>query len=116
MTKKIAGKDKTTLGQWAYYLTILALLAGYGIFLYLVWRTDALQPGDFINNITIFVGWIVALLTAGIYLNKTRKDNQKIKKEEIRRSLEIDAFRKINRAVTNFANVLSEASREYKWG
>jgi len=91
MTKKIAEKDMTTLGQWAYYLPILALLVAYGIFLYLVWRTDTLQPGDFINNITIFVGWIVALLTALIYLSKTRKDNQKLKKEEIRRSLEIDA-------------------------
>jgi len=113
--KKTTQKDETTLGQWAYYLPILALLVGYGIFLYLVWRTDSLQPGDFINNITIFVGWIVALLTALIYLSKTRKDNQRLKKEEIRRSLEIDAFREINKAVTNFANVLSEASRQYKW-
>ena len=115
MTKKITEKDKAILGQWAYYLPILALLVGYGIFLYLVRRTDTLQPGDLINNITIFVGWIVALLTAVIYLNKTRKDNQKLKKEEIRRSLEIDAFREINKAVTNFASVLVEVSNKYLW-
>lgn len=115
MTKRITGKDKTVLGQWAYYLPILALLVGYGIFLYLVWRADALQTSDFINSITIFIGWIVALLTAGIYLSKTRKDNQDLKREEIRRSLEIDTFREVNKAITNFANVLSEASREYKW-
>lgn len=115
MTKRTREEDKSTPGRWSYYLPILALLVGYGIFLYLVWRRGALQSGDLINNITVFVGWIIALLIAAIYLSKTRKDSQELKKEEIRKSLEIDAFREINRAAANFANVLSEASREYKW-
>jgi len=115
MTEKTTEQDKTILGQGAPYLLILAVLAGYAIFLYIVKRTDTLQASDFISNITIFVGWIVALLTAVIYLNKTRKDNQKLKKEEIRRSLEIDAFRQINRAVTNFGNVLTKVSGKYLW-
>jgi len=107
MTEKTTEQDKTILGQGAPYLLILAVLAGYAIFLYIVKRTDTLQASDFISNITIFVGWIVALLTAVIYLSKTGKDNQKLKKEEIRRSLEIDAFREINRAVTSFGIALS---------
>jgi len=115
MTKKMTEKDKAILGQRAPYLLILAVLAGYAIFLCVVKRAYTLQASDFISNITIFMGWIVALLTAAIYLNKTRKDNQKLKKEEIRKSLEIDAFREINGAIINFANVLSEASRDYEW-
>lgn len=115
MTKKITEKDKTIPGQRTPYLLILAVLAGHAIFLYVVKRADILQASDVISNITIFVGWIVALLAAGIYLNKTRKDNQKLKKEEIRRSLEIDAFREINRTVTNFASVLVEVSNKYLW-
>ncbi len=86
---------------------ILFVITGYALFLLFMWISKALSRGDFISNITIFVGWIVALLTAGVYLNKTRKDNQKLKKEEIRRSLEIDAFREINRAVTSFGTALS---------
>ncbi len=55
------------------------------------------------------------MLTAAIYLSKTRKDNRKLKKEEIRRSLEIDAFREINKAVTNFGSVLIGVSSKYLW-
>ncbi len=113
MTKKMTEKDRTILGQGAPYLIILVVLAGYAIFLYVVKRTSDLQVSDFINNITIFMGWIVALLTAVIYLSKTRKDSQKLKKEEIRRSLEIDAFREINRAVTNLVDAIADVSNAY---
>jgi len=115
MTEKTTEQDKTILGQGAPYLLILAVLASYAIFLYVVKRTDTLQASDFISNITIFVGWIVALLTAVIYLSKTRKDNQKLKKEEIRRSLEIDAFREISKAATSFGKILTKVSSEYLW-
>ena len=63
----------------------------------------------------ILLGWIVALLTAAIHLGKTGKDNQDLKREEIRRSLEIDAFWEINKAVTNFGNVLPGGSSKYSW-
>lgn len=94
---------------------ILFVITGYALFLLIMWMSKALSRGDFISNITIFVGWVVALLTAGIYLNKTRKDNQKLKKEGIRRSLEIDAFREINRAVTNLADAVADISNTYSW-
>ena len=115
MTEKTTEQDKTILGQRAPYLLILAVLAGYAIFLYVVRRTGTLEVSDFINNLTLFIGWIVALLTAAIYLSKTRKDNQRLKKEEIRRSLEIDAFREINKAVTSFGSVLVKVSNKYLW-
>ena len=115
MTKKMTEKVRTILGQSAPYLIILAVLAGYAIFLYIEKWAKILQTSDFISSITIFVGWIVALLTAVIYLNKTKKDNQELEKAEIRRSLEIDAFREINRAVTNFGSVLVKVSNKYLW-
>lgn len=94
---------------------ILFVITGYALFLLIMWISKALSRGDFISNTTIFVGWIVALLTAGIYLNKTRKDNQKLKKEEIRRSLEINAFREINRAINNLADAIADISNTYSW-
>ncbi len=97
------------------YGLILVVIATYALLLLILAARGVLSESDLINNVTIFVGWIVALLTAAIYLSKTRKDSQKLKKEEVRRSLEIDAFREINKAINNFANVLSKASREYKW-
>jgi len=95
-----------------YILTLIIILV-YGIAVYSLKRKGALSENDFINNIAIFVGWIVALLIAWIHLQKTRKDNQIVKKEEIRKSLEIDAFREINKAVTAFSSVITNISTAY---
>jgi len=45
------------------------------------------------------VGWLIALLIAINYLQKNRRDNQIAKKEEVKKSLEIDAFSDINKSV-----------------
>jgi len=97
------------------YFTTLAIILVYVISLYFLKTIGALSEIGFFSNITISMGWIVALLIAFFHLSENRKDNKRLKKEEIKRSLEIDAFREINKAVTNFTNVLSEASRQYKW-
>jgi hypothetical protein len=59
------------------------------------------------------VGWIVALSIAINYLNKNRRDNQIAKKEEFKKSLEIDAFREITKEIYNFSNLLSSISAYY---
>lgn len=76
-------------------------------------RRGILSEGDFINIVAIFIGWIVALLIAWIHLKKTREDNLKLKKEEIRRSLEIDTFREINKAITSFSSMITNVSTAY---
>lgn len=103
----------TILNRIKAFGLILFVITGYALFLLIMWISKALSRGDFISNITIFVGWIVALLTAVIYLSKTRKDNQKLKKEEIRRSLEIDAFREISKSVTSFSDIIGDISYAY---
>lgn len=93
-------------GIFLYVVTVLIIL-GYGIFLYILKERGSLTSTGFVNNITIFVGWIVALLIAWIHLQKTRRDNQLSKKEEIKKVLEINAFREINKAVSDFSGVLT---------
>jgi hypothetical protein len=95
------------------YGLILFVIVGYALLLLILRATTTLTGSDFISNITIFIGWIVALLIAGIHLSRTRKDNQTAKKEEIRRTLEIDAFREINKAITNFSSLITEVSTAY---
>jgi len=56
------------------------------------------------------VGWLIALLIALNYLQKNRRDNQIAKKEELKKSLEIDAFREINKSVTTFCDAISDIS------
>jgi len=103
------------LNRLKLYGLILFVIVGYALLLLILRATTTLTGSDFISNITIFIGWIVALLIAGIHLSRTRKDNQIAKKEEIRRTLEIDAFREINKAITNFSSLITEVSTAYLW-
>jgi len=68
---------------------------------------------NFINNFTIFMGWIVALFIGWIHLQKTREDNKLLKKEEIRDAIEINAFKEINKAVSEFSSLISGISVTY---
>lgn len=60
------------------------------------------------------VGWLIALLIAINYLQKNRRDNQIAKKEEFKKSLEIDAFREINKSITTFSQVISDISGYFR--
>ena len=86
-------------------LTIIIILL-YGLFIGVLWAFNLLVIKDLVSNISIFVGWIVALLLAGIHLYKTRKDSKALKKEEIKTSLKIDAFREINKAISTFSEII----------
>ena len=59
------------------------------------------------------VGWLFALLIALNYLQKNRRDNQIAKKEEFKKSLEIDAFREINKEIYNFSHLIGNISVYY---
>lgn len=59
------------------------------------------------------VGWLIALLTAINYLQKNRRDNQISKKEEFKKSLEINAFREINKEIYNFSHLVGDISVYY---
>ena len=59
------------------------------------------------------VGWLIALLIALNYLQKNRRDNQIAKKEEFKKSLEIDAFREINKEIYNFSHLIGNISVYY---
>jgi len=59
------------------------------------------------------VGWLIALLMAINYLQKNRRDNQIAKKEEFKKSLEIDAFRETNKEIFNFSHLIGNISVYY---
>jgi hypothetical protein len=95
-----------------YCLPLLIFLV-YLYAIYYLKINKFLDIKDFINNLTIFVGWIVALLIGLIHLERTGRDNRLAKKEEIRKSLEINAFREINKAITEFSSILSGVATPY---
>jgi len=112
LLKMLLKIKKIFKGKLIYVITIL-IIVSYVTFLYIFQKNAALSPSDFINNFTIFVGWIIALSIAEIHLIKTRRDNQLSKREEIKKSLEINAFREINKAASDFSSILTSLVTPY---
>ena len=86
------------------FLSLLIVLA-YGVVEYFFQGKFAI-----FGNV---VGWLIALLIALNYLQKNRRDNQIAKKEEFKKSLEIDAFREINKEIYNFSHLIGNISVYY---
>jgi len=59
---------------------------------------------NFIDNLVILFGWLIILFLALVQLKENRENNQIAKKEEIKRSLEIDAFKETNKARYKLSN------------
>jgi len=75
--------------------------------------SQTLSPKDFISNIILIIGWLIALLMGLLHLEKTRKDNQNLKREEIKKSIERETFREINRATTQLSGIIINITTKY---
>jgi len=82
-------------------------------FLLLLYHLKTLPINTFYTCLTISIGWIVAYLMIYFQLRKTLEDNLDLKKKEIRKGFEVEAFRKINQAITDYSIALSEVHTKY---
>ncbi|GAF91979.1 unnamed protein product, partial [marine sediment metagenome] len=96
----------------AYILTLILILA-YALILYWLRYEGVIQSESFISNISLFVGWLVALLIAWIHLCKNRSDTLNLNKQETKKRLEIEAFRELNSAISRFSNAIGSVSVAY---
>lgn len=85
------------------YKPIIFIFLGYIILLILLNFFGFLPLNDLLNNITVFLGWVLALLILFIQLRRTLTDNLTIQREEKRKSFEIEAYKEINKKVTNLS-------------
>jgi len=92
---------------------IYIIISIYLLFISILMITDVISISNFINNLALLVGWIVVLYVALVQLQKNREDNQIAKREEIKKSLEISAFREINKARHEFSDIISSISVSY---
>jgi len=100
--------------ELSLYGAIFLIFVSYCILVFLLAKVELINHNDLIQIVTIFVGWIIALLLAVIHLRTTQRDNQKGRRDEVKRSLEIDAFRKVNEALTTFSEVITKATTPYR--
>jgi len=58
-------------------------------------------------------GWLIALVIAIIHLSGARSDNQAALEYEIRKNIEIEAFKDINRAVDELSSKIGSVSNVF---
>lgn len=82
------------------YIVVASLLCYLGV----------VPGGNLILTFTAALGWLVGLLIAIIHLERVRRDNQTAKEYEIKKRLEIEAFKEVNKAINEFSNELTSLS------
>jgi hypothetical protein len=100
--------------QRVWIATIFLIFLLYCTTVFLLAKLGVIEIKEILESATIFVGWLVTLVLAVIHLGATQKENEKGRREEIKRSLEVDAFRKINEALSNFSNVVTTVTTPYR--
>ena len=95
------------------YLVTVVLITFYAVWIYGLVSDGSLEGKDLVWSITNLIGWVIALFIVVVHLKKTQKDQRLEKKEEVRKSLEIDAFKEINKSAAGFASSLEKSSRVF---
>lgn len=99
--------------NFAYFLTIFIIfLFPLGAYFLLV-KKALIAKEAFFSNVLGFASWIIALLIAWIHIRKNREDNLAIQNGEIRKRLEIEAFKEVNKTIEKTAMILAEKETCY---
>ena len=93
-------------------LTVILILCLIGLVCYLLIKKMIPEEFFFMSLIAL-LGWLFALITSLIYINQNRKDNLIIQNNEIRKRLEIEAFKEINKTIEEINIALSEIGAYY---
>jgi len=91
-------------------MTTILLVLLYIIAVSLLRYLGVLSGENLVLTFTAALGWLVALLIAIIHLERARRDNQAAKEYEIKKRLEIEAFKEVNKAINEFSNELTSVS------
>ncbi|HAJ33307.1 MAG TPA: hypothetical protein DCK79_08020 [Candidatus Atribacteria bacterium] len=100
-------------GNFAYFLTFLIILVFPLSAYFLFVKKELITEKAFFSNVLGFAGWIIALLIAWIHIRKNREDNLVIQNNEIRKRLEIEAFKEVNKTIEEINLALSEMGAYY---
>jgi len=93
-------------------LTIISILS-LAVLTYFLW-VKKLIPGEFFfGSIVVFLGWLFAFLTGLIHTRQNREDNLIIQNNEIKKRLEIEAFKEVNKMIVKNQDALADISVFY---
>lgn len=86
------------------------LIGGYVLTIIILFCFKVIEIESLWLISTSALGWLIALVIAIIHLNKAKEDNQEATKYEIKKKLEIEAYRDVNKAINNFSNTITSVS------
>ncbi len=92
--------------------TVILILSLIGLVCYLLIKKLILEEFFFMSIIAL-LGWLFAFITSLIYINQNRKENLIIQNNEIRKRLEIEAFKEVNKMIEEINLALSEIGAYY---
>ncbi len=93
-------------------LTVIIIFSLAGL-VYCLLMKDLIPKEFFYMSIVALLGWLSAFLTGLFLTNQNRKDNLIIQNNEIKKRLEIEAFKEVNKMVEEINIALSEIGAYY---
>lgn len=99
--------------NFAYLLTFLIILLFPISAYFLLVKKELITEEAFYSNVLGFAGWIIALFIAWIHIRKNREDNLVIQNSEIKKRLEIEAFKEVNKTIEEINIALAEIGTYY---
>lgn len=97
-----------------YALAILLILL-FLVFLCLLVIAGHITRSEFVGILINLSGWVVALSIALIHIRKNREDNLIVQKNEIKKRLEIETFKEINKVIIKNEEILTDISTYYSF-
>lgn len=75
---------------------------------------SVLSLKDQLIIISPFIGWVIAFCSVIIQINSNRKNNDEIKRKEIKQKFQIEAFKQINNAIIECSKIYTEISWDHR--
>jgi len=107
--KKLFKRNYTYL--LTFFIILLFPLSAY----FLLVKKEFITKEAFFSNVLGFAGWIIALLIAWIHIRKNREDNLAIQNSEIRKRLEIETFKEVNKMIEKTNLALADIGAYYSY-
>ncbi len=106
---------KNQKGRMAVVLLLtVVLILSLALLIYYLLIKELIPKEFFYVSIVALLGWLFALLTNIIHTKQKREDNLTIQNNEIRKRLEVETFKKINKMVEEVSIALAGISLHYE--
>lgn len=111
--KDILYRINNFVKSYFLYMIILVIISVTAYELIVAKEYNLLEYKELLNFCFPLLGWIIAFSLVILQINKKRQDNKELKKLEIKKSLQIEAFKQINLSITECSKIFTGIQIDY---